>query len=77
MLKTITIISSLLLATSVFAGKDGKDYFVKKSTDTQTSGPQQDICSIEYVVTKGKDGKDYFVLKNGIVIPVEDYPCPK
>lgn len=72
MFKTITIISSLLIATAGFAGKDGKDYFVLKSTE---SSSEKEICSIEYEVTETKDGRTYFVLKNGLVFSAEDYPC--
>jgi hypothetical protein len=75
MFKKIIIISSLLIATAVFAGKDGKDYFVLKSSEDQNSLTTNEICSSPYVATKGKDGKDYFVLKNGLVFSAEDYPC--
>ncbi len=75
MLKTISIISSLLLATASFAGKDGKDYFVLKSTFDPETSSKEEICNTDFVISKGKDGKDYFVLKNGIVFSLEDYPC--
>jgi len=74
MLKKITIISSLLIAANAFAGKDGKDYFILKSSNMELKS-QEDICSMEFRISKGKDGKDYFVLKNGIVFSAEAYPC--
>ena len=77
MLKTITIIASFLLATSSFAGKDGKDYFVLKSTSNLESSSIEEICNTDFVISKGKDGKDYFVLKNGDVYSAETYPCNK